>query len=279
MQVEPSSNSSKPRWITRTRLVWAGLLAGLVFAWGSDHQPADATRPMVWHEPASPNAGTTAEFRLASFNIHGGKGTDGVRDLARIAADLQDVDFAALFEVHADPWNRFSDQAVELGERLGLRSAFFPTEHTWWRDGFGNALLTSADDVAVQRIPLVGTRGKAFRQAVLVDVPWNGRVIHIVMVHVDSGRDRERQLETVIRLFQSLEAPAILMGDLNSRPDDPRLKALLSEDGIENVLSKLGDKSPTENIDWIIIRGLECVEAAYHHSGASDHPVVKATLR
>jgi endonuclease/exonuclease/phosphatase family metal-dependent hydrolase len=126
---------------------------------------------------------------------------------------------------------------------------------------------------------LVGTRGKAFRQAVLVDVPWNDRVIHVVMVHVDSGRDRERQLETVIRLFQSLKSPAILMGDLNTRPDDPRLAALLSEDGVENVLSKLGDKTPTDNIDWIITRGLECVDAAYHHSGASDHPVVKATLR
>jgi endonuclease/exonuclease/phosphatase (EEP) superfamily protein YafD len=80
-------------------------------------------------------------------------------------------------------------------------------------------------------------------------------------------------------LFQSLAAPAILMGDLNSRPDDPQLQSLLSEDEVDSVLTRLGDAAPTDNIDWIITRGLECVDATYHHSGASDHPVIQATLR
>jgi endonuclease/exonuclease/phosphatase family metal-dependent hydrolase len=253
---------------------------GFVLAWGSDRQPADATKPIIWQTPTASRPAATNVLRIASFNIHGGKGTDGKLDLARIAGELKDVDLAGLFEVHSAPWHHPSDQAAVLGEQLDMRSAFLGTEHRWWHDHFGNAVLAAWPIEHVQRIPLVGTRGKAFRQAVLVDVPLQDQIVHVVMAHLDRGQDREQQLAAVIALFQSLAAPAILMGDLNSGVADPQLTALLSQADIESVIhAKMGSAAPPVAIDWIITRGLECDDVEYRSSGASDHPVIKATLR
>jgi len=281
MQVQPLSENQKfrPRTWPR-RLLVVGLLVGAVVAWVSDRRPVDVTRPIFWQTPQTLHPADRHVLRIASYNIHGGKGRDGFRDLSRIAADLHSVDFAGLYEVHAGTWGLSADQATVLGEQLGMRSAYLGTERRWWRDHVGNAVLTSMPVSQLQRIPLVGTRGKAFRQAVLVDVPWNDRMVHLLLVHVDRERDRESQLTTVIQLFQGLESPAVLMGDLNSGPDDPQLVELLARPGVESVLPpKLDDRTAAGPVDWIITRGLECVTAELIDSGASDHPVVKATLK
>lgn len=264
----------------RWRLLAVAALFGLVFAWGSDRQPADATKFVAWRVHHPLHLPDENVLRIASFNIHGGKGSDGALNLSRIGDELRNVDFAGLYEVHAILFGQFADQADELGQKLGLRSAFLATERRWWRDHFGNAVVTSLPVMNVQRMPLIGTRGKAFRQAVLFDILWNDVVTHVLMVHIDSQQDREPQLRTVIDLFQALNAPAVLMGDLNSGPDDKWIAGLLSQPGVQSTLHvKLGDAAPKDNIDWIITRGLECVDTEYVDRGASDHPVVKATLR
>jgi endonuclease/exonuclease/phosphatase family metal-dependent hydrolase len=214
-------------------------------------------------------------IRIASYNIHGAKGRDGTVNLSRIGADLNDVDFAGLYEVHASPFRVPPDQASRLSDLLGWESTFLATERRWWHDNTGNAILTTLLIENVQRIPLLGTRGKAFRQAVLVDLPLDDAVVHVLMTHLDSQQDREPQLKAVRQLFEALESPAILMGDLNSGPRDPQILDLLSQPGVESVL----DTNSGDHIDWIIVRGLECVAAELVESGASDHPVVKATLR
>jgi endonuclease/exonuclease/phosphatase family metal-dependent hydrolase len=251
------------------------LVVGLALAWGADRRPADATRPIVWRDPTTAPSPRTGALRIASFNIHGGKGADGQLDLARIAVELEGVDLAALFEVRASRWQTFPDQAAELGERLGLRSAYLGTERRWWHEHFGNAVLSAVPIAGVQRIPLVNTRGKAFRQAALVEVPLADATVHILMVHVDRERDRQHQLDAVIRLFESLATPAVLMGDLNTPRDDPRLKALLESPGVKSAV----ENPPAEAIDWILVRGLDCSGVEVRDGSASDHPALRATLR
>ncbi len=268
------------RFVPSLRLASFGLITGLVVAWGSDRQPADVTAPIVWYGQSPYVEPSDDVLRIASFNIHSGKGADNRLDLTRTCRALQDVDFAGLFEVRARAWNLFPSQAGCLADQLQMRTVFLPTERRWWHDHFGNALLTARPVAGIQRIPLIGTRGKAFRQAVLVDIPLQGETVHIVMVHLDSERDREQQLAAVIRLFLSLEAPAVLMGDLNTRQNDSQLAALLSQPGVASAIhAQLEKYAPTNNIDWIITRGLECVSAAYDATDASDHPIVKAELR
>ena len=219
-------------------------------------------------------------LRVGTINIHGPKGRDGQRDLDRTARSLQELDIVGLNEVRGDWFAWRPDQADELGRRLNMASLFAPSEQVGWFDRFGNGLLSRLELTSVQRIPLPCTQSKRFRNAVLTGVHWDGQVVRILAVHVDSTRDRERQLELISDLFLSLDEPALLMGDLNSRRDDPTLLRLLTTVSVIDVTAEAEpiDRPPERRIDWILTRGLKVVRAEVRDDGASDHPVVRAEL-
>jgi endonuclease/exonuclease/phosphatase family metal-dependent hydrolase len=230
---------------------------------------------------ASRIASDNAVLRVGTFNIHGGKGGDGRRDLARTARCLAELDVVGLNEVRGDWFAWQADQALQLGRILKMDAVFAPSEQIGWFDRFGNGLLSRLELTSVQRIPLPGTQHKRFRNAVLTGIRWRGEVIRLLAVHVDSTRDRATQLELVSDLFLSLAEPAILMGDFNTRADDSTLQRLLASPGVVDVLSeaKSLDLKPASHIDWILVRGLKVVQAELRDDGASDHPVVRAELK
>lgn len=274
--VSPPTKPARVPGRLRRRLIaslpWL-LLAGVVIGDGADRTPADATAPVDWRGPA-PAAGNSDVLRIATFNIHGGRGADGRLDLRRTATQLGDVDVAWLQEVHGGGWTGGVDQAGELGQRLQISAAFLPTERRWWTDHFGNGLLTRLPVDLVQRCPLPGTRGKAFRQAVLTEVMLRNQRVRILGVHVDREQDRVPQLEIVSRLFLALEPPAILLGDLNTQSDDPALQTLLAAPDVIDPLSEVAESRG--HIDWILARGLECRKIESVTGDASDHPAVRA---
>jgi endonuclease/exonuclease/phosphatase (EEP) superfamily protein YafD len=97
---------------------------------------------------------------------------------------------------------------------------------------------------------------------------------------LDRVKDREIQLRQVFSLFCDLEQPAILMGDLNTFPNDPLLKTWLERSEIQDALAvKLGTNAPGNRIDWIFTRGLGIVDAGFLANEASDHPLVWAELQ
>lgn len=275
-EVSPTKKSARaPGRLRRHFLVglpWL-LLAGIVIGSGADRTPADATVPVAWRGPA-PVASESDVLQIATFNIHGGRGADGQLDLGRTAKQLGAFDVAWLQEVHGGGWTGGIDQAKELGQRLQIASAFLPTERRWWTDHFGNGLLTRLPVELVQRCPLPGTRGKAFRQAVLTEVMLQKQRVRILGVHVDRQEDRIRQLEKVTRIFLALNPPAILLGDLNTQSDDPALKALLAAPDVIDPLSDVAEARG--HIDWIFARGLECRKIEYVTGEASDHPAIRA---
>ena len=219
-------------------------------------------------------------LRVGTFNIHGGKGRDGRRDLVRTARGLEDLDIVGLNEVRGDWFAWQPDQAEQLGQRLNMDSLFAPAEQVGWFDRFGNGLLSRLELTSVLRIPLPGTQRKRFRNAVLTGVRWQGQIVRLLAVHVDSTVDRERQLELISDLFLSLDEPALLMGDLNTRADDPTLQKLLSTRGVIDVVAtaESGDRRLDHGIDWILARGLKPIRAEVRDDGASDHPVLRAEL-
>src|SRR5207244_7960421 len=85
--------------------------------------------------PRAAGADGRSDVRLVTWNIHGGLGRDGRRDLGRIAALLEDMrsDVAALQEVgdaHRGNLEReVADQAWWVGRRMG------------WFGGLGSATL------------------------------------------------------------------------------------------------------------------------------------------
>lgn len=262
---------------------WIGtLLIGvvLVVAWGSDRTatpPAQGTA--ILGQLAAKETGE-ATFRVATFNIHGGKGADDRRDLERVADTLESFDLIALQEVHGPSYPGATDQAEALAESLDMAWLFAPTEYRWWSDSFGNALLTRLPVEQWKRIPLQGTQGKAFRNAVVTQVTLGHATLNVLITHVDRRDDREAQLAEVIEMYRSLPSPCILMGDLNTDRSDLQWAELLQDTQVVDVLH-IGNPS-TDNpsrIDWIISRGLQVVAAGSINNGASDHPCYWAELR
>jgi endonuclease/exonuclease/phosphatase family metal-dependent hydrolase len=225
-------------------------------------------------------AGDKKTFRIGTFNIHGGKGGDGRRDLGRVADCIADLDFAGLNEVHGATLFGQPDQAEQLGRRLGAAWLFAPADRQWWYQEFGNGFVTRLPVARWQRIPLPRAWDRSYRNMVLLEMNWpnsrqQSRTVHLLLAHVNRRYDAERQmqLKEVIRLYLSLARPSILMGDLNSDARDPQIRRLLDA-GATDVL---GDVMP-ERIDWIFVRGLKCAAAAVSEKGASDHPMVWAEL-
>ncbi|MFO1040385.1 MAG: endonuclease/exonuclease/phosphatase family protein [Planctomycetaceae bacterium] len=273
-------------WRRLLRQCWSGgFMATLMLAaviWnGSRTVPADPCQPIVLRGEVPLAESTSDVLRVATFNIHSGRGRDRQYDLARTATVFPTPpDLLGLNEVRGT-WHesRARDQGAELGIKWGMQSAFVPTERRWWHDHFGNAVLTRVPIHQIHRLPLAGLRGKAFRTATLVQFEFHGRPVQLLSVHVDSQTDRERQLHAVLSLFTGLQPPVILIGDLNSDREDPQLKSLLARPDVVNPLKDApADSRGRLPIDWILARGFRSRSGQLIENDASDHPAAIAEL-
>lgn len=255
---------------------WLACLGcGLLIWIGSDRVPADPTSVLRLQGVVSADPPTSDRLRLATFNIHGGRGHRAAVDLDRTAACLRDLDFIGLYEVHG---GIRGNQAEHLGTRLGMGTCFVPTERRWWHDHFGNGILSRFRLSGLYRLPLECTQGKKYRNAVLSVVDLRSGSVRILSVHLDRRRDRSRQLASVTRLFLSLESPAVLMGDLNTTRSDPQLRQTLQQADVIDVLADTKYADTPRRIDWMLVRGLRCRQAELVDNRSSDHPVIRAEL-
>jgi endonuclease/exonuclease/phosphatase family metal-dependent hydrolase len=284
-QVRVDTPTIAPRRVTnRTRraVLWlTGILLAAAVVWsGSERVPEGPALGTAFQGDSLPSPARNQRIRLATFNIHGGKGRDGVRDLSRIATELQEMDLVGLNEVHGGQIGESIDQAEQLGRQLGVSWLFAPTEHRWWRSQFGNGVLTSLKVAAWQRIPLPRQYGKSYRNLVLLRVDHPSGPMHVIVTHLDRSDDRDRtaQLTAAANLFLSLAEPAVLMGDMNTTADDPIMARLLRTPGVHDPLVDILSKEADKRIDWILVRGCRSVDAGLVNSGVSDHPMVWAEV-
>ncbi len=228
-------------------------------------------------EPAS------TKIHVATFNIHGCKGTDGLRDAGRIADLLADSDIVGLNEVHGAAWSKPQNQAAHLAALCEVSpriSVFAPAETQWFgAKRFGNGLLTRHPLRAWQRIPLPRRYDRSCRNMLLAQIDGPQGPIAVLVTHITRSNDRERQvqLDTVLDLFASLEPPAILLADLNTPPGDSRMDRFFAETDALDAISD-GGVPGTDRVDWILVRGLECLSSSRVNTNASDHPLFTAVL-
>jgi len=215
--------------------------------------------------------------RVATFNIHGGKGEGNVRDLDRTATYLRDFDIVGLNEVGNSWLGRSVSQAEALGQRLGMAALFVPAERRYWHDHFGNGLLTRVELGTVQRIPLVSTIGRGFRNAVLTRFRLAHMTVNLLVAHLNVSSGREGQLQAVSELFLSLQEPAILMGDLNTEMPNQLLARLLERASDAVAEGEPGVRTMPRR-DWILTRGFKTVRGGLVANDASDHPLCWAEL-
>ena len=167
-------------------------------------------------------------MRVVSWNIHGGVGRDGRRDLDRVARVLSDArcDVAALQEV-GDPHrardgedrrSEVGNHAAHLGKLLGWYVAYGPTLVLAGRP-YGNAVLSRHPIVRVKNYDL-SVRGHEPRGCLRADLQTADGVLHLFNLHLGlSGGERRRQagmlLSADLLRDAALTAPLVVCGDFN----------------------------------------------------------------
>jgi endonuclease/exonuclease/phosphatase family metal-dependent hydrolase len=262
---------------TRAKPLLAGLLvlalAGLTWDL-SAREPAPAAFSAA---AAGTIAGSVDRVVIGQFNIHRGTGVDDVFDLGRTAECLQGLDLISLNEVAGPGFWGGEDQATELGADLGLASTFAPAERRYWRPYFGNGLLSRRPPVSWLRLALPQVEGRAFRSLLIATVPGPGGPMTVLATHIDRA-DRDIQLAAVANVFDAMAPPAVLIGDLNANVSHPVLARLIDTPGVIATNGTLAPETHPEGVDWIIVKGLQAVEATSCDVGASDHPRVALTV-
>jgi len=277
----------KKKWKSwLTTIVLVAVIGGVIHH-ASRHAPTGPAEGVAINGKVAEAPTDHQTIRIGTFNIHAGKGSDGRRDLGRVADCLGnfDLDFVALHEVRGGSLWHPQGQTERLGRQLGMAWLFAPVVRVWYHLEAGNGLLTTLPTTFWHRIPLTRKYDRSYRNALLVGLKHRGRTVHVLLSHINRRHEPERraQLRAVIALYLSLAEPSILLGDMNSKIDDPQIRGLLETPGVHDPVGELlGPKIVEEKapgrIDWIFTRGLCAVDAGIVDKGASDHPLVWAEL-
>ncbi len=163
------------------------------------------------------------KVRVATYNIHGGIGTDGRFDLARTAAVITSLhaDVVMLQEV-GDHVRRQPtvNQAHELAESCAMSYAVGYTMPTGpW--GYGNVILTRGEIVTVTRFDLSVAR-KEPRGCLRVDLRLGELSVTAIALHLGLGfGERRRQVQTLLGgagAVEGVSGPMVVGGDFNDFP-------------------------------------------------------------
>jgi len=264
-----STFARRGRRFTPGRIILFVLLVAGIFIWqGAQKTPLGADSGASFNGPAPATRPAGDILRVATFNIDGKSGDDTV-------ATLRGFDLIGLQEVHGlSPFSK-SNQAEILGEKLNMPWIFAPVERQWWHDAFGDGALTTLPVDHWQRFPLANENADSNREVLILHLQFGGKPLSVLITHLERHGDLENELGTIISLFQSMEAPVILMGDLNLTKGEGQIAALRTWPG---VIDPLGDKTP-DAFDRIFARGMRAVDYGNIDKGASDHPLAWANLR
>ena len=206
-------------------------------------------------------------MRLVSWNIHGGVGRDGRRDLDRVARVLREArcDAAALQEV-GDPHrsvqgedrsHEVADHAAHLGKLLGWYVAYGPTLVLAGRP-YGNAVLSRHPIVRVRNYDL-SVRGHEPRGCLRADLDLGGRALHLFNLHLGlSGGERRRQaamlLSADLLRDAALTAPMVVCGDFNMWSPVPGPIARLLRQSLRDAARLAGVRQATWPAKFPLLR-------------------------
>ena len=159
----------------------------------------------------------TRTVRVATYNIHRGRGLDGRTRLERIASVLAtiDADVVALQEVvGASPLK--AGQAEELGAALGMGWVMAPTRHL--RTAlFGNVVLSRFPVKHHAQYDLTWKTCE-HRGVQRVDVSLEEDTLHVYNVHLGTSllerRHQAAKLASIVH-DRRIPGPKIVLGDFN----------------------------------------------------------------
>ncbi len=165
-------------------------------------------------------------FTCVSWNIHRGRGNDGVIDPDRIARVLHHevappgLDALILQEADTEtpPHRGFLDIA-RIEAETGLAHLHGNPSHRWGSEshGFLGTVVFLNRAATVEEVVLIDLPGHCHRGAVVVDITQDGRELRLIGTHLSLSQGlRMAQMRTIGQhLFRRAPRLTILAGDLN----------------------------------------------------------------
>ena len=160
-------------------------------------------------------------FRIATYNIHKGRGLDGRVRVERIARVLEEVhaDIVAVQEVVSREGPSIEDhQASYLANQFGYHYAIGETRKH--RGGiYGNVTLSRWDFELVRHVDLSVPRREE-RGVLRTDIRIGSHLFHVFNVHLGTSH-RERRTQAVRLIDETLlcavdiSGPRVVLGDFN----------------------------------------------------------------
>lgn len=156
------------------------------------------------------------QVKLATWNIHGCIGTDGIFNPERVSNVINqlDADIIALQEVES-----FTDGGGNILYAFETHTDFVTIAgHTMYRrdSSYGNAVLTRQRPVSVAKSD-ISLPGREPRGVISLLYDFDGTLVHVMATHLGlrSG-ERQSQLESILAIMQRQPADiTVLMGDMN----------------------------------------------------------------
>ena len=218
-------------------------------------------------------------LRIASYNVHSCRGTDGRKDAARIVQVIQELgcDTIGLQEV---------DYRLDyIGKKLGMQA--IPGLTLSRHDGpFGNALLTRRKVLDVRRMGFTYS-GREPRNALDVDLEVNGETVRVIVTHLGLWpAERRYQVKKILEMIRSTPAyeRVIVLGDINEwLPLGRPLRWMNALFGRCPAERSFPSRWPLVALDRVWVRPRHALLALKAHRSAlaevaSDHLPVKALI-
>jgi endonuclease/exonuclease/phosphatase family metal-dependent hydrolase len=149
-------------------------------------------------------------LRIASYNVHACRGTDGKKDAQRIVKVIEELgcDTVGLQEV---------DYRLDyIARKLGMQA--IPGLTLARHDGpFGNALLTRRKVLDVRRLGFTYSRREP-RNALDVDLEVNGETVRVIVTHLGLWpAERRYQVKKILEMIRPTPSyeRVIVLGDIN----------------------------------------------------------------
>ncbi len=256
-------------------------------------------------------------LRLVTYNIHHGVGNDSCADapaplegadcglnLQRVAEVLKRhrPDIVALQEVDRN-WLRSagSDQPAVFAHVLGMYACYganlnLPPDLPGGRNReYGNLILSRFPITGCRNLPQPKATPEAEQRGLLLArINVDGHTLQLANTHLHTKpEDRMLQAKSIHEALRAIDAPIILMGDLNARPGDPELAYLLStlRDAWQlagkgpGLTSPASPSEPARNrIDYILLSPMFLVDrievdtTPIARTASDHHPVVASVV-
>jgi endonuclease/exonuclease/phosphatase family metal-dependent hydrolase len=216
--------------------------------------------------------------RIATWNVRHGRPTRGFTSNRRLAAAVTalDVDVLAVQEVERRvirSW--FADQPADVARAMGAGvRAYAPARRLALTGSDGIALCSRVGIDRSESLSLPHAEGQP-RVALLATI----RGTTIVTTHLQNEEhEARRQLAWLLDRLATAEGACVLLGDLNLRPAD--IAGMVRDAGFTSAGGGFTNPAtePVQQIDHVLVRGLEVDDVVVGPAPVSDHRPLVATV-